>query len=150
MDLEGNLGRTDFRVIIPPAVAEEIDHSGKKSGLEVKELKGRSLKKVEELVRNVKIGRGEAECLALAKREGLNFLVSDDRKLIRQKSLSREKYLRDIKILGFSFFLHLFEKKDLIKSGDLWDLFDQIIEANNWERSEVYVTNYTFLSELGY
>lgn len=146
--LEEKLAEINFKILIPPTVAEELDHEKWEDLTDLRPLRGRSLRKVEELMEVAGIGRGEAECLVLAKREGLDFVVSDDRKLIRQRFLLRDKYLRDIKILGFSFLLHLFERSSLIK--DVWSAFDDLIAANDWERSEVYVANYTFLKEMGY
>lgn len=151
VNLYKNLKNLDFQVLITPAVAEEINYNKNwEDKVKVKTLKGRSLKKVEELVRNTKIGKGEAECLVLAKTENLNFIISDDRKLIRQKFFSEEKYLRKTKILGFSFFLFLFERSSFFNKKKIWELFDRIIKANNWERSEVYVANYAFLKEMNY
>ena len=113
------------------------------------------------------ISKGEAQCCALANKLKLGFIICDDGKFIRQKFFSDNKQLQNIKVLGFSFFLHIFymsvnrkaisehaqkslifDKKGLIKN--VWEYFDKIIELNNWERSEVLVANYTFLKEMGY
>ncbi|MEK6884866.1 MAG: hypothetical protein AABY22_34865, partial [Nanoarchaeota archaeon] len=74
--------------------------------------------------------------------------VCDDRKLLRQIFFSQNKYFKNIKLIGFSFFLHEFFKKGLI--NDIWKFFNLIVEKNNWARSEVYVANFIFLKDMGY
>lgn len=151
VNLHKNLENLDFQVLITPTVGEEINYNKNWKGkVKVKTLRGKSLKKVEQLVKNTKIGRGEAECLVLAKAKNLNFIISDDRKLIRQKFFSKEKYLKKTKIVGFSFFLFLFERNNFFNKRKIWESFDKIIKTSNWKRSEVYVANYTFLKEMGY
>ncbi len=138
------LTKLNFEVLITEAVNNEIRNVKE---LKVETLKGKSLKLAREL-ENLNVGRGEAECIALAKKLKLEFILCDDRKLIRQIFFSQNKGLKEVRILGFSFLLSEFYKKKLI-SG-VWEYFDLIIKRNNWERSEVQVANYTFLKELGY
>lgn len=144
------LGKIGYGIIIPMAVKNEIDKGKTKltlKNIKVVELRGRTLKRSKTL-ESLKIGKGEAQCCALANNLKLGFIVCDDRKFIRQKFFSDDKKLRNIKVLGFSFFLHLFYKKKLIKG--VWPFFDEIIKLNNWERSEVQIANHTFLKEMGY
>ncbi len=141
------LKRINYDIIIPPAVKEEINQEKISKFLKISELKGRTLK-LSKSLEHLNIGKGEAQCCALANKLKLNFIICDDRKFIRQKFFSNNKQLQNIKILGFSFFLHVFYKKQLIKN--VWEYFDKIIKTNNWERSEVSVANYTFLKEIGY
>jgi predicted nucleic acid-binding protein len=141
------LNKIGYKIIISKAVKEEIK-SGKILKLcRVEELKGRTLK-LSKSLENLNIGKGEAQCCALANKLKLDFIICDDRKFLRQRFFSNNKQLQNIKILGFSFFLHIFYKKGLIK--DVWIYFDEIIKLNNWERSEILVANYTFLKEIGY
>lgn len=144
--LDDGLEEVDAEVLVPGAVAEEIGKSPEWA--QVEELKGASLSKAEEIVETAGIGRGEAECMVLAKREGLDCVVTDDRRLIRQRILLRDGYLQSITILGFSYMLHLLHEADAL--NDVWEPFREIIEECGWERSEVYVANYTFLKEMGY
>ena len=137
----------DYDVIISNAVKEEVKNQKILKFLKVYELRGRTLK-LSKSLEHLNIGRGEAQCCALANKLKLNFVICDDRKFIRQKFFSNNKDIQNIKVLGFSFFLHIFHKKKLIK--DVWKYFDKIIELNNWERSEVLAANYTFLKEMGY
>lgn len=113
----------------------------------VQTLQGRTLKKAHAL-EYFNIGKGEAQCCALAFSLGLGFIVCDDRKFLRQRFFSNDTDLKNIKVPGFSYFLHLFHKEKLV--SDVWILFDSIIEKCNWKRSEVQIANYTFLKELGY
>ena len=135
------------RIIIPKAVKEEIKNKKILRLCRIQELKGRTLK-LSKSLEHLNIGKGEAQCCALANRLKLKFIICDDRKFIRQKFFSSDRHIQNIKILGFSFFLHIFYKKRLIK--DIWEHFDKIINSNNWERSEVLIANYTFLKEMGY
>lgn len=113
----------------------------------MQELKGRTLKYSKSL-EHLNIGKGESQCCALANKLKLEFIICDDRKFIRQRFFLNDKNVQKIKVLGFSFFLHLFHKKKLIKN--VWEYFDEIIKLNNWERSEVLIANHTFLKEMGY
>lgn len=141
------LKRIDYKIIIPKSVKEEIKNQKIIKFLEVKELKGRTLK-LSKSLGHLNIGAGEAQCCALAHNLKLKFIVCDDRKFIRQRFLSNNKHIHNIKVLGFSFFLYVFYEKGLIKN--IWEHFDKIIKLNNWERSEVLIANYTFLKEMGY
>ena len=160
------LRRIDYNIIIPKAVKEEIKNEKIIKLCKIQELRGRTLR-LSKSLEHLNIGKGEAQCCALAQRLKLKFIICDDRKFIRQRFLLDNKHLQSIKILGFSFFLHLFymsvnrkaiseharkslifDKKRLI--DDVWKHLDKIIELNNWERSEVLVANYTFLKEMGY
>lgn len=145
--LSNLLGKINFEIIIPRAVKEEIKSEHILKFVSIMELRGRTLK-ISRSLEHLNIGKGEAQCCALANKLGLKFIVSDDMKFIRQKYFSDSRSLHDIKILGFSFFLHIFYQKKLISS--IWEYFDKIIKLNNWERSETLVANYTFLKELGY
>lgn len=113
----------------------------------VHSLYGRTLKKARAL-EYLNIGKGEAQCCALAFSLGLAFIVCDDRKFLRQRFFSNDNDLKNINVVGFSYFLHLFYKEKLI--ADVWSHFDIVIEKCNWKRSEVQIANYTFLKELGY
>lgn len=139
------LNKINYKVIIPKAVKEEIKNKKILRVVEIQELRGKTLKNSRTLER-LNIGKGEAQCCALANKLKLGFIICDDRKFIRQKFFLNSK-LKDIKILGFSFFLHAFYKEKLI--DDVWQHFERIIKLNNWERSEVLVANYTFLKESG-
>ena len=147
VDLIKYLNKIDYDIVIPPAVKDEIKNKEVLRFLRIQELKGRTLK-LSKSLEHLNIGKGEAQCCALAINLKLKFIICDDRKFIRQKFFSNNKHLQNIKILGFSFFLHIFYKKQLIKN--VWEHFDRIIRLNNWERSEVSVANYTFLKEMGY
>lgn len=138
------LNKIDYKIKIPQSVSKEV---GKIEGLSVVVLKGKTLNNARTLEK-FNIGKGEAECIALAKKLNLNFIICDDKKLMRQLFFSENRSLKDMKLLGFSFFLHEFYKKELIK--DVWKHFNLIIKTSNWERSEVQVSNYTFLKGLGY
>ena len=146
-DLIKFLNKVDYTTIITPTIKEEINSEKILMFCKVQELKGRTLKLSKNL-EHLGIGKGEAQCCALAIRLKLKFIICDDRKFIRQRFFLDNKKVRNIKVLGFSFFLHLFYKKRLIK--DAWPYFDKIVKLNNWERSEVQVANYTFLKEIGY
>lgn len=141
------LNKINYSIIIPESVKEEIKSEYILKFVKVQELKGRTLKNSRSLER-LNIGKGEAQCCALANRLKLKFIICDDRKFIRQRFFSDSKKLQSIGVLGFSFFLHVFYKKGMIKN--VWENFDKIIKLNNWERSEIFVANYTFLKELGY
>ena len=114
---------------------------------EVETLNGKSIKLRDNLIK-LGIGKGEADCLIIANKLKMDFIVCDDRKLLRQLFFSDNNKLKNFKIFGFSFFLHEFYKKGLI--NDVWRHFDIIIEKCNWERSEVQVSNYVFLKGLNY
>ncbi len=146
-DLIKFLKRISYSVAIPVAVKEEVRNEKILKFLKIYELRGRTLK-LSKSLEYLNIGKGEAQCCALANKLKLKFIICDDRKFIRQRFFSGNKQLQNIKVLGFSFFLHIFNKKGLIKN--VWKYFDKIIELNNWERSEVLVANYTFLKEMGY
>ena len=146
-DLIKFLNKVDYTTIITPAIKEEINNEKILKACKVQELKGRTLK-LSKTLEHLGIDRGEAQCCALAIKLKLKFIICDDRKFIRQRFFLNNKKVQNIKVLGFSFFLHLFYKKRLIKN--IWKHFDKIIKLNNWERSEVQVANYTFLKEIGY
>lgn len=146
-DLIKFLDRINYAIIISPSIKEEVSNEKTLTFCKVQELNGRTLKLSKNL-EHLGIGKGEAQCCALAIKLKLKFIVCDDRKFIRQRFFLDNKKVRNIKVLGFSFFLHLFYKKKLIKN--IWEYFDRIIKSNNWERSEVLVANYTFLKEMGY
>lgn len=146
-DLIKFLNKIDYGIIIPKAVHEEIKNKDTLRPLQTQELKGRTLK-LSKSLEHLGIGKGEAQCCALANRLNLNFIMCDDRKFLRQKFFSNNKLVQNIKLLGFASFLHIFYKNGLIK--EMWNHFDRIIKLNNWERSEVLVSNYTFLKKSGY
>lgn len=139
--------KINYDIVIPKAVKEEIKDEKTLKFVRLQELKGRTLKLSKNLI-HFGIDEGEAQCCALANKFRLNFIICDDRKFIRQRVLLNNKQLQNIKVLGFSFFLHVLYEKGLIK--DVWQYFDKIIKLNNWERSETLVANYTFLKEMGY
>lgn len=142
------LDKTNCKITIPSSVKEEIgDICDNLKNVEVKGLSGNTLK-ISKTLQELKIGKGESDCIALAKNLGIKFILCDDRKLLRQIFFSKNKSLKEIKILGFSFLLHEFYKNKLIT--DIWDNFQNIIKKNGWKRSEVQVSNYMFLRELGY
>ena len=146
-DLLGFLGKINYTIIISPSVREEVSNENILKFCKVQELNGRTLK-LSKSLEYLGIGTGESQCCALAIRLKLKFIICDDRKFIRQRFFLNNRKVHNIKILGFSFFLHIFYKKKLIK--DVWQHFDKIIRLNNWERSEVQVANYTFLRGMGY
>ena len=146
-DLIKFLKKISYRIFVPKAVQEEINNEEILKFLKVQELKGRTLKYSKSL-EHLNIGKGEAQCCALANKLKSEFIICDDRKFIRQRFFLSDKRVQNIKVLGFSFFLHLFHKKKLIKN--VWEYFDEIIKLNNWERSEVLIANHTFLKEMGY
>lgn len=142
------LEKLSHKIIIPRAVAKEVGDIIKGfENVQIEELKGKTLK-LSRGLESIKIGKGESQCVALAKKYKTNFVVCDDRRLMRQIAFSEKKSLREIKLLGFSFFLDKFYKKGLI--NDVWDYFNKIIERCQWKRSEVQIANYTFLKERGY
>ena len=146
-DLIKFLDRINCTIFISTSVKEEMNSDKILKFCKVQELRGRTLKLSKNL-ENLGIDKGEAQCCALAIKLKSGVIICDDRKFIRQKFFLDNKKVQNIKVLGFSFFLHLFYKKKLIK--DVWPYFDKIIRLNNWERSEVLVANYTFLKEMGY
>ena len=146
-DLIKFLNKIGYTIIITPSIKEEVNSKKILKFCKVQELKGRTLKLSKNL-EHLGIGKGEAQCCALAIKLKLEFIICDDRKFIRQKFFLYNKKVQNIKVLGFSFFLHLFYKKKLIKN--VWEYFDKIIKSNNWERSKVLVANYTFLKDMGY
>ncbi|MBI2655165.1 hypothetical protein HYX06_01955 [Candidatus Woesearchaeota archaeon] len=146
-DLIKFLSMINYAVIIPPSVKDEVNSDKILKFCKVQELNGRTLK-LSKSLEHLGIGKGEAQCCALAIKLKLRFIVCDDRKFIKQRFFLDNKNVQNIKVLGFSFFLHLFYKKKLIKG--IWQHFDRIVKLNNWERSEVQVSNYTFLKEMGY
>lgn len=144
------LGSLSCQLIVPAAVKEEIEVGDGKPLLnfvKVMPLKGRSLKLSRSLA-VFGIGNGEAECCALAFRLKLGFIVCNDRKFIRQRFFSSDEKIKSIKLFGFSFLLYQMYKQKLIP--DVWNHFDKIILANHWGRSEVHVSNHTFLKEMGF
>ena len=58
-----------------------------------------------------------------------------------------DKILEKIDIAGFSLILHLLFKKKQIK--DIWKVFNEIIDKNNWKRSDVEAANFVFLRKMG-
>lgn len=143
------LGSLPFQLIIPEGVRGEIESGNGKVLLgfvKVVPLNGRSLR-LSRSMAAFGVGNGEAECCALAARLKLGFIVCDDRKFIRQRFFSSDEKLKSVKIFGFSFLLYLLHKQKLIDA--VWSYFDKIILANNWHRSEVQVSNYSFLKEMG-
>jgi len=146
-DLIRFLNKIDYEIIIPESVKEEIKKDIMLENVKIEELRGRTLK-LSKSLEHLNIGKGEAQCCALANKLKLKFIICDDRKFIRQRYFSNNKSLQSIKVLGFSYFLDIFYKRNLIK--DVWKHFDKVIDLNNWERSEVFTSNYTFLKELGY
>ncbi len=144
------LAELDMSVVIPQAVALEFGKEKVSTfrKIETVQLKGNSIKKSKELVLQG-FGRGEAECVVLALCLGTDFIVCDDRKFIRRKYFL-EPSLEKIDVMGFSFLLHILVKNKEIPEADIWGIFDDIIEKNNWKRSEIEVSNYVFLREMGY
>lgn len=134
------------RVIITKNVSLEIGKINLEK-IKIENLRGKSIKKAKSLI-NKGLGKGEAECLVLAERLKSKFIVCDDRKLLRQKYLLEDKILERLDIVGFSFILDLLFKAGKIKY--VWKTFDNIIEKNNWKRSEVETANFVFLKEMGY
>lgn len=146
-DLSNLLNRINYAIIITPSIKEEVNSERILKFCKVQGLRGRTLK-LSKNIEHLGIGKGEAQCCALAIKLKLGFIVCDDRKFMRQRFFLNNKKVQNIRILGFSFFLHLFYKKKEIKN--VWEYFDKIVKLNNWERSEVQVANYTFLKESGY
>lgn len=144
------LSQLKWELVVPLAVKEELEQ-GRKSEIltitKVFHLTRRTSKKSNDFEMQG-IGKGEAQCCALALRLGLNFIICDDQKFIRQRFFSRDKDLPQIKVLGFAFILHLLYQKGII--SDVWLYFNDIIALCHWERSEVQVANYSLLKELGY
>ncbi|MBI2632140.1 hypothetical protein HYW75_03990 [Candidatus Pacearchaeota archaeon] len=139
------LNNINYEIEIPKAVYEETKIKEKR--IKVVALKGKTLK-ISRTLERLGFGKGESQCIALARKYNLNFILCDDMKVMRKLFFLNNKDLRNMKILGFSFFLHHFSRKKLIKN--IWSIFEIIILNNKWERSEVQVSNYTFLKELGY
>lgn len=149
-DMVDLLPRLGLKLLVPPSVKAEIEAGSTASLLEVIEvlqLRGRSIKKSRAL-ENLGIGQGEADCCVLAKKLKLGFIVCDDRKFVRQRFLSADKNLKAVKVFGFSFLLDLLCKRKVI--SDVWPVFEKILDSNNWRRSEVEASNYSFLKESGY
>jgi len=142
-----HFNKINYGIVVPSAVKEEVKSENILRFVKVMPLKGRTLKNSKSL-EHLNIGKGEAQCCALAAKLRLKFIICDDRKFIRQRFFLENKNLQNIGVLGFSFFLHIFYKKRLIT--DVLGYFNKIIKLNNWERSEVFIANYTFLKELGY
>ncbi len=145
----GFLARLGLKIVVPPSVKAEIEAGGVAPLLEVIEvlqLRGRSIKKSRAL-ENLGIGKGEADCCVLAKKLKLGFIVCDDRKFVRQRFLSTDKNLKAVKVFGFSFLLDMLYERKII--SDVWLVFEKILDANNWRRSEVEAANYAFLKEIG-
>lgn len=140
------LNHLGFQMIIPKVVSLEFGKIDLEN-VKIENLRGRSAKKANSIA--IKgFGKGEAECLVLADKLKAGFIICDDRKLLRQKYLLEDKILEKIEIAGFSFILHL-----LFKNGQLngiWEVFNAIIEKNNWKGSEVEAANFMFLKERGY
>ena len=109
------LKKINYSVIIPKSVKEEINNNKTLKFLRMEEVKGRTLK-LSKTLEYLGIGKGEAECCALAAKLKLDFVICDDRKFIRQKFFSYNKTMQNMGVLGFSFFLHIFYKKRLIRS----------------------------------
>lgn len=145
-DLLKFLDKINYKIIIPESVSKEVGDIEKYKNIQIDKIKGRTLKKSISLRRL--INEGEADCIVLARKYKLNFIVCDDRKLLRQIFFSQNRAFKNIKIIGFSFFLHEFFKNSLI--NDIWKFFNLIVEKSNWARSEVYVANFTFLRDMGY
>jgi len=147
-DLLNFLDNINFKLLIPESVKKETrgicDSFGK---ISTRAISGNTLKLSRDL-QKIGIGTGEADCVALAKSLKLKFVVCDDRKLIRQVFFSKNKNLRVLRVLGFSFLLDKFFRDKLV--DDIWKTFDNVIKRNNWERSVVQIYNYAFLKKLGY
>ncbi len=140
----------DYAFVVPVSVKEELEKGGGRELLrlvKVIPLRGRSVKKAASL-KHLGIGAGEADCCTLANKLKIPFVVCDDRKFIRQRFFSSDKTLKNITVIGFAFLLHKLFKNKSIKN--VWQHFDRIINSNNWARSEVQASNYTFLKESGY
>lgn len=146
VNLLSKLKYLDFKMVIPKSVSLEFGKI-KQGKVKIENLRGKSIKKAKSLI-SKGFGQGEAECLVLAEKLKLNFVICDDRKLLRQKFMMEDKILDKIDIAGFSFILHLLYKKKQIK--DIWGVFNKIVEKNNWKRSEVEAANFVFLKKLGY
>lgn len=146
-DLIKFLDKINCIIFISTSIKEEVSNEKILKFCKVQELRGRTLK-LSKSLENLGIDKGEAQCCALAIKLKSGFIICDDRKFIRQRFFLNNKKVMNIKVLGFSFFLHIFYKKRLIKN--VWEYFDKVIRLNNWERSEVQVSNYTFLKEMGY
>ena len=139
------LEKLNYGIVVPKKVYEEIKIN--KPYIKVKELVGKTKNEARKF-QKLNIGSGEAECCALALSLRLNFIICDDNKFINKMFYLNNPKLFNLKILGFSFFLHEFFKNKII--DNIWVNFDKIIKLNNWERSEIQVANYTFLKEMGY
>lgn len=148
--MAGLLRKLKLSLLVPPSVLAEIkagDAGVLLGAVKAVPLKGRTIKKSHAL-ENLGIGRGEADCCALAAKLKLDFIVCDDRKFVRQRFFSSDKTLKAVKVVGFSFLLHvLFRERGI---SDVWPFFEKIIGSNNWRRSEVEAANYAFLKEMGY
>ena len=144
------LRKLNAELLIPESVKAELESKKKSrmiSAVTVVQINGRSVKK-SRLLENTGIGRGEADCCALSLRLKLRLIICDDRKFLRQRFFCADKKLKSIAVFGFSFLLDLLFKEKIIT--DVWPMFEKIIDANNWRRSETEAANYTFLKERGY
>lgn len=139
------LNKINYEIEIPRAVYEETKIKEKR--IKIVALKGKTLK-ISRSLERLGFGKGESQCIALARKYNLRLIICDDLKVMRKLYFLNNKDLRALKILGFSFLLHQFFKKKLIK--EIWNSFEMIILKNKWERSEVQVSNNIFLRELGY
>ena len=140
------LTHLSFQITIPKIVSLEFGKIGLEN-VKIESLRGRSAKKANSIA-ITGFGKGEAECLVLANKLKTGFIICDDRKLLRQKYLLEDKILEEIEIAGFSFILHLLLKKGQLNG--IWDVFNAIVEKNNWKGSEVEAANFVFLKEIGY
>ena len=146
VDLIPFLDKLNYNFIIPQSIREEIgDTYLNCKKIKVETLNGKTVQ-VSKNLQELNIGSGEADCVALANSYNLDFIVCDDRKLLRQIFFSKNPILKRFKIVGFSFLLYQFYKKGLI--NNVWEHFEEIIKKSKWERSEVEVTNYLFLKNF--
>jgi len=147
-DLIRLLDKIDYDIRIPESVLTEIGElKDNFKNFKIENLSGKT-KETAENFKKLEIGKGEAECIALSNKLNLRFIICDDIKLTRQLFFSNNEKFKSILLFGFSFFLHNFYKKGLIK--DIWPHFFSIIKECNWERSEVSTHNYAFLKKMGY
>ena len=135
-------------IVMPKAVQAEVRGIKLSESITVIQLTGRSIKKSRSIEHALSIGRGEAECCALAIKLKTGFMLCDDRKFVRQKFFSADRSVKAINVFGFSLFLHVLCKRKQIEN--VWPYFEKIINSNNWQRSEVLSVNHAFLKEKGY
>ena len=85
------LPQLPYSLLVPVAVKEEALQGSLTlpKGVIICQLHGRTLKKVRAL-EYLNIGKGEAECCALAFSLRLSFIVCDDRKFLRQLFFSND------------------------------------------------------------